>query len=137
MFSGFVNYINSAGVKYYKNLIEELRANNIEPFITLYHWDLPQPIQDLGGWINPNIVNWVKDYARVCFELLGVSVKYWITFNEPKQICHSGYGKGTMPPLIKSPQAEFLCAHHVILSHAEIFHLYNRTYRQQQNGNYK
>lgn len=114
-----------AGINYYKNLLKELKDNNIEPLITLYHWDLPQKLQDLGGWTNPLIVEWFADYAKICFELFGNSVKYWITFNEPMQFC------GESPV----PEGLYLCGHHVIKSHAKAWHIYNDMYRSSQKGN--
>lgn len=134
--TGYTNKINAAGVQYYKNLINELRANNIEPLVTMYHWDLPQPIQDAGGWPNPYVIEWFTEFARICFEEFGSSVKYWMTFNEPKQICHLGYGTASGAPAIKSPQAEYICSHNVLLAHASVYHLYNQTYRKTQNGEY-
>lgn len=133
--SGYSNKTNVLGIKYYKSLIKELKANNILPFITLYHWDLPQPLQDVGGWQNPQIADWYADYANLCFELYGDSVKHWITFNEPKQTCHMGYGTGDFAPEIKSPEAEYQCAHNVIKAHAKAWHIYDTTYRKKQNGN--
>lgn len=126
--------MNLAGIQYYKNLIQELRANNIEPLVTMFHWDTPQPVQDIGGWPNPYIVELFTEYARICFENFGDSVKYWLTFNEPKQICDLGYGAAALAPVIKSPQAEYLCTHHVLLSHARVWHLYNEYFRKQQKG---
>lgn len=101
----------------------------------MFHWDLPQPLQDLGGWPNPIIIDAYSEYAKVCFDQFGASVKYWITFNEPKQTCHEGYGIAEKAPLIKSPQAEYLCTHHVLLSHSKVWHLYNDNFRKTQNGN--
>lgn len=111
-----------------------MRDNNIEPLVTLYHWDLPQTLQDEGGWPNPLIVDWFAEYARIAFEQFGDSVKYWITFNEPKQTCHMGYGTAEFAPAIKSPEAEYLCTHHVIQAHAKAWHIYNTTYRKTQKG---
>lgn len=132
--TGFTNKINAAGVSYYRNLIEELKANNIEPLVTIFHWDLPQPIEDVGGWPNSAIIGWYTDYAKLCFELFGDLVKYWTTFNEPKQICNDGYGIGTKAPAIQSPQAEYMCAHNLLLAHAKTYHLYNQEFRRCQNG---
>ncbi|RZC38804.1 Glyco hydro 1 domain containing protein [Asbolus verrucosus] len=96
--TGHVNKVNQAGVNYYKNLIAALKENGIEPYVTLYHWDLPQPLQEIGGWPNPLLVDYFADYAKLAFSLFGDEVKNWMTFNEPKQACQSGYGYGINPP---------------------------------------
>lgn len=132
--TGFSNIPNKAGIRYYQKLIAGLKANNIEPVITMYHWDLPQAIQDTGGFPNSNIIDWFTNYARTCFEHFGNSVKYWLTFNEPKEICRLGYGAGYLAPFIKSKEQELRCTHNVILAHAKVFHLYNESYRDTQKG---
>ncbi|MFX0074153.1 MAG: GH1 family beta-glucosidase [Candidatus Hermodarchaeota archaeon] len=75
--------LNPKGVKFYDNLVNELIANNIEPFITLYHWDLPLEFNKLGGWENHDVVDAFVDYAKFMFDHFGDRVKKWITFNEP------------------------------------------------------
>lgn len=124
-----------AGVKYYKNLISELKAKNIEPFVTLYHWDLPQPLQNLGGWMSDESITWFADYARICFTLFGDSVKYWLTFNEPKQVCISGYDYGNFAPAISAPGlGGYRCTHNVIRAHAKAWRMYDQEFRAKQKG---
>ncbi|XP_045512033.1 myrosinase 1-like isoform X2 [Pieris brassicae] len=133
--TGFTDKINEAGVKYYNNLIDELLKNGIIPMLTLFHWDLPQNLQQLGGWANPHIVEWFGDYAKAAFELFGDRVKYWITINEPYQICHMGYGAKDLAPLLDSKGfGEYLCAKYLLLGHAKAYHTYNNEFRQHQGG---
>ncbi|XP_018567100.1 myrosinase 1 isoform X3 [Anoplophora glabripennis] len=133
--TGYVNKVNLPGVTYYKNLIKKLKNNGIEPLITIFHWDLPQPLQDMGGWPSDFIVETFAEYARLCFELFGDDVKYWLTFNEPKQICLLGYGLGYMAPGINlTGLAEYVCAHHVLQAHAKAWHIYDQEFRTTQQG---
>ncbi|VEN38780.1 unnamed protein product, partial [Callosobruchus maculatus] len=133
--TGFTNKVNEAGVQYYKNLIKELKDNGIEPLVTLYHWDLPQPLQDLGGFFNDNFIDWFGDYAELCFELFGDDVTNWLTFNEPRMICVFGYGYGWYAPLIKSPGiGDYMCAKNLVLAHARAWHIYDAKFRTTQKG---
>ncbi|XP_023311496.1 myrosinase 1 isoform X2 [Anoplophora glabripennis] len=133
--TGYVNKVNLPGVTYYKNLIKELKNNGIEPLITIFHWDLPQPLQDMGGWPSDFIVETFAEYARLCFELFGDDVKYWVTFNEPKQICLGGYGQGYNAPGISlTGLADYVCAHHVLQAHAKAWHIYDQEFRATQQG---
>uniref|UniRef100_A0A0K8TVF8 Putative glycosyl hydrolase n=1 Tax=Phaedon cochleariae TaxID=80249 RepID=A0A0K8TVF8_PHACE len=133
--SGFDDKVNKAGVKYYKNLIKELRANNITPLVTLFHWDLPQSLQDLGGFQNDIIIDRFVDFARVCFREFGEDVQYWMTFNEPISICHVGYALATLAPQINSPgMGEYLCAHNLMRAHAKAYRMYDEEFRSAQNG---
>ncbi|KAK3744959.1 hypothetical protein QZH41_000292 [Actinostola sp. cb2023] len=98
---GDIDEVNPLGLQYYKKLIEKLVENNIQPAVTLYHFDLPQALQDTGGWLNAEIANKFGDYARLCFQELGQHVKLWFTINEPQIECLMSYGNGRFPPEIK------------------------------------
>ncbi|XP_061162617.1 lactase/phlorizin hydrolase-like, partial [Saccostrea echinata] len=127
---------NPLGVKYYHNLIDELQKAGIEPMITLYHWDLPQALEEKeGGWMNESIVNRFRDYADFCFSEYGNKTKLWITFNEPWIVSYLGYGVGTFPPGKKGPGSNtYITAHNIIQAHAEAYHVYNTKYRPSQKG---
>ncbi|XP_077065620.1 lactase/phlorizin hydrolase-like [Siphateles boraxobius] len=128
--------INEAGLNYYNKLVDALLAANIQPQVTLYHWDLPQALQDVGGWENETIVDRFRDYADVVFNSLGDRVKFWITLNEPLNVALAGYGYGTMAPGINSRPATgpYVAAHNLIKAHAEAWHLYNDKYRAKYGG---
>ncbi|GBP05950.1 Myrosinase 1 [Eumeta japonica] len=133
--SGFADKVNEAGVAYYNNLINEMLKYNIEPMITLYHWDLPQRLQDLGGWANPHIVDWFSDYARVAYEQFGDRVKYWITINEPREVCYQGYGANTMAPILDFKGiGEYLCAKNLLVAHAKAYHIYDEEFKPVNGG---
>ena len=66
---------NPAGIQYYKNLLSALKSRGVTPAVTLYHWDLPQALEDLGGWLNADVALWFEEYARVCFREFGEDVR--------------------------------------------------------------
>ncbi|XP_047525158.1 myrosinase 1-like [Pieris napi] len=133
--NGLINSVNNLGIQYYKNLINELEKYNITPMVTIYHWDLPQKLQDMGGFSNEHIVEYYTDYANLLFENFADKVKYWVTFNEPMQTCLEGYG-GTYraPALNRHGIAEYLCTHNLLKAHADVYHLYNKQYRPIYGG---
>lgn len=134
--TSFPDQINEAGVQYYNNLIDEMLKYNIQPMVTLFHWDLPQKLQDMGGWTNPHIVDWFGDYARVVYGLFGDRVKLWITMNEPREICYQGYGAGTLAPALNiEGVGNYLCNKNLLLAHARAFHIYDDEFRASQGGN--
>ncbi|GBP54376.1 Myrosinase 1 [Eumeta japonica] len=123
------------GVAYYRKVIESLRNRGIEPLVTMFHWDLPQRLQDLGGWMNPLVVDWYADYAKLVFEVFGDQVKYWITINEPYIFCWFSYGTKILAPRLDSAGVGvYLCVKHVLLAHAKAYHIYNEEFRASQNG---
>ncbi|XP_023312165.1 myrosinase 1-like [Anoplophora glabripennis] len=134
--TGYPDKVNQAGVRYYKNLFAELKAVNVEPMVTLYHWDLPQTLEDqLGGWLNETVADLFAEYARLCFELFKDDVKMWITINEPKQVCQAGYGTGYLAPgVVSNGVGEYICARNVILAHAKAYHIYDDEFRATNQG---
>ncbi|XP_035995500.1 lactase-phlorizin hydrolase [Fundulus heteroclitus] len=133
---GTTNYINEAGFSYYNRLVNALLAANIQPHITLYHWDLPQALQNVGGWENETTVERFKDYADLVFSRLGDRVKLWITINEPYNVAMVGHGYGVAAPGIsfRPGTLPYIVGHNLIKAHAEAWHLYNDKYRATQKG---
>ncbi|KAL4708545.1 hypothetical protein ACJJTC_014153 [Scirpophaga incertulas] len=133
--TGLVNDVNEKGVQYYENLIEKLLKYNIEPVVTLYHMDLPQYLQDMGGWVNPLSVDWFEDYARIIFDKFANRVKYWVTINQPCNICIDGYGSTHVAPALgKSGVADYVCMKNILLAHAKAYRLYEKDYKSKYNG---
>ncbi|XP_050671481.1 myrosinase 1-like isoform X2 [Leptidea sinapis] len=133
--TGLPNKINKAGVKYYSDLIDALIARGIEPVVTLYHWDLPVKLQDLGGWTNPLIADWFEDYSRVIFSFYADRVKTWLTINEAIVVCDFNYNLGRYAPGIQESEiAPFLCNKNILLAHARAYRLYEREYKEKYNG---
>ena len=109
--------VNEAGLDFYDRLVDALLDAGITPFVTLYHWDLPQPLQaEIGGWESREIVSLFADYAELCAERLGDRVTHWITHNEPGATMEA-YLEGTMPPGIVHEKKAYQVAHNVLLSH--------------------
>ncbi|OWM73471.1 hypothetical protein CDL15_Pgr026570 [Punica granatum] len=139
--------VNKKGVEYYNNLINELLAHGIQPYVTLFHWDLPQALEDeYGGFLSPRIVDDFRDYAGVCFKEFGDRVKHWITLNEPFSYSSGGYAQGMLAPgrcsewqLLNctggnSATEPYLVAHYELLAHAAAVKLYKEKYQASQKG---
>ena len=111
-----------AGVDYYNKLIDELKANGIEPLVTLYHWDLPAVFRSIGGWCNRSMVGYFNDYARFCFQTFGSKVRYWITLNEPAIVMlrHPFYMYGYIRNKTEMSILRYRTAHNQILGHAKV-----------------
>ncbi len=108
--------VNQAGLDYYNRLVDELLANGIRPFPTLYHWDLPQALQDAGGWANREIIGHFTTYAETCIKALGDRVKNWMIFNEPWVFTFLGYISGIHAPGITDREAGMRSTHIVNLA---------------------
>ncbi len=111
--------INTRGLDFYKKIVDELLANDIVPFITLYHWDLPASLQDVGGWTNPDIARWFSDYADYLFQELEDRVKHWITLNEPWVTATIGHVWGTHAPGMRDMYAGMRVVHNQLRAHSE------------------
>ena len=109
--------VNPAGLDFYDRLVDALLAANIQPFVTLYHWDLPQALQDLGGWPNRDLCGWFADYAALVVRRLGDRVTRWMTFNEPWVSAFLGYYMGVHAPGLKDMQLAAQSAHHHLVAH--------------------
>lgn len=110
--------VNPAGIAFYKEVLSALHREGITPYITLYHWELPQSLQNKGGWANPDSVGWFAEYARIVAENFGKDCEYFITFNEPQCFLGLGYLTGAHAPGWKlSPEAVFAMTHNVLKAH--------------------
>ncbi|KAI4383680.1 hypothetical protein MLD38_009488 [Melastoma candidum] len=139
--------INKEGVEYYNNLINELLSKGLTPFVTLFHWDLPQPLEDeYRGFLSPKVADDYRDYVDVCFKEFGDRVKHWITLNEPYSYCYGGYAVGALVPWRcsqwqnlsclggDSSTEPYQCAHNQLLAHALGVKLYREKYQASQKG---
>uniref|UniRef100_A0A0D6QRY9 Beta-glucosidase n=1 Tax=Araucaria cunninghamii TaxID=56994 RepID=A0A0D6QRY9_ARACU len=138
--------VNEEGIAYYNNLINELINNGIKPFATLYHWDMPQALEDeYGGFRNARVVEDFTAFANVCFLAFGDRIKSWLTINEP--LIHSTFGYDTgfhapgrcSPPFGECPAGNsstepYIVAHNLLLAHSAAVKLYRSTYQAKQKG---
>ena len=110
---------NEAGLDHYRRLIDALRAAGIEPWPTLHHWDLPQALQDAGGWRSRDTARWFGEYAHVVARALGGGVHHWATINEPLILTLFGHYLGWHAPGLRGVPNALAAGHHVMLAHAE------------------
>jgi beta-glucosidase len=109
--------VNEAGLAYYDRLVDDLLANGIKPYVTLYHWDLPQALQELGGWENRDTAYRFAEYAAVVGARLGDRVTDWVTLNEPLCSAWIGHWEGRMAPGIKDPAIAVRASYNLMLAH--------------------
>jgi beta-glucosidase len=109
--------IEPRGLDFYDRLVDGLIARGIAPWLCLYHWDLPQALQEQGGWLNRDIAEKFADYARIVAKRLGDRVKHWVTFNEPNIHALFGHGEGGHAPGLKGLPNMLAAIHHQNLAH--------------------
>ena len=123
--------VNETGVKFYSDLIDELLANGVEPFITMYHWELPYELYKKGGWLNRDIAEWFGEYAKLIAERFSDRVKYFFTLNEPQCFVGLGYLRGEHAPGVKAMFRDtFEMAHNALRAHGRAVQML-RAYAKQ------
>lgn len=133
---GTVAVANAKGLQYYNQLLDALLLRNIQPVVTLYHWDLPWALQEkYGGWKNETLIDIFNAYATYCFQTFGDRVKYWITIHNPYLVAWHGYGTGLHAPGEKgNVAAVYTVGHNLLKAHSKVWHNYNRNFRPHQKG---
>jgi beta-glucosidase len=118
--------INRPGLDFYDRLVDELLAGGVEPYVTLYHWDLPQTLEDAGGWPVRDTIEAYAEYVEVVADRLGDRVRHWITQNEPWVIGWMGYGTGQFAPGRRSEADALAAVHHVLVAHGRAVEILRR-----------
>ncbi|MDP9122334.1 MAG: GH1 family beta-glucosidase, partial [Acidobacteriota bacterium] len=116
--------VNPRGLDFYRRLVDQLLASGIQPFVTLFHWDLPAALDDLGGWLNPEIAAWFGDYAEVLFRALDDRVERWATLNEPWVVTDGGYLHGALAPGHRNLFEAPIASHNLLRAHARAVEAY-------------
>ncbi|KAL9999610.1 putative 3-alpha-(S)-strictosidine beta-glucosidase [Helianthus debilis subsp. tardiflorus] len=133
---------NLEGINYYNRLIDELKANDIEPFVTLFHWDLPNALEEeYMGFLSSKIVDDFVNYAEICFWEFGDLVKNWVTLNEPYRFAYGGYVQGIFAPgrggsnQDGDPETKpYIVAYNLLNCHAAAYRKYQEDFKDVQNG---
>ena len=112
--------VNEKGMAFYSELVDALLEAGIEPYVTLYHWDLPQALQDIGGWANHEMPEIFLAYAKLIFERLGGRVKHFITLNEPYCAAFLGHYEGRMAPGLHDFSTAVRAAYHMYVGHGMV-----------------
>ncbi|CAK6433226.1 unnamed protein product [Pipistrellus nathusii] len=133
---GIAAVANAKGLRYYNALLDALVLRDIQPVVTLYHWDLPLALQEkYGGWKSEALIDIFNDYATYCFRAFGDRVKYWITIHNPYLVAWHGYETGMHAPGEKGNLAAvYAVGHNLIKAHSKVWHNYNLNFRPHQKG---
>lgn len=115
-----IGRVNEKAIALYRDMISEMKKNGITPYITMYHWELPQALEDKGGWLNEESIEWFAEYAKVVVENFADLCDYFITLNEPQCFVGLGYGRGIHAPAKSLPQKDvFQIAHNALRAHGK------------------
>jgi beta-glucosidase len=109
--------VNEAGIAFYDRLVDRLLDHGIQPLVTLYHWDLPQALQERGGWATSDSPDWFAEYAALVADRLGDRVREWVTINEPHVVAFAGHGDGIHAPGVRDLATAVKVAHHLLVAH--------------------
>lgn len=123
--------VNPAGLDFYERLVDALLEAGIAPMLTLYHWDLPEALDNLGGWLNPDIADWFADYTALLTRRLDDRVRHWCTLNEPWVVADGGYMHGSLAPGHRCRHEAALAAHNLLRAHAAGVAAYRANGRHQ------
>ena len=123
--------LNEKGMDFYERLVDCLLAHGIQPMATLYHWDLPEALDNRGGWLNPDIAQWFADYASLVFRRLDDRVKLWCTLNEPWVVTDGGYLHGTLAPGHRNLYEAPIATHHLMRAHGAAVQAYRAVGKHQ------
>uniref|UniRef100_A0A7N0UAU8 Beta-glucosidase n=1 Tax=Kalanchoe fedtschenkoi TaxID=63787 RepID=A0A7N0UAU8_KALFE len=139
--------VNQIGIDFYSNLINEMLAKGLQPFATIFHWDLPEALErEYSGFLSPRIVDDFADFAELCYREFGDRVKYWMTMNEPWTYSDGGYDSGMQAPgrcsrwvaaycrVGNSATEPYIVAHNFILAHGAAVKIYREKYQISQKG---
>ncbi|KAG8650173.1 hypothetical protein MANES_07G009944v8 [Manihot esculenta] len=139
--------VNEEGIEFYDRVINETIKQGLQPFVTIFHWDTPQALEDkYSGFLSRNIVEDFREYADILFKRFGDRIKYWMTFNEPWALSGFAYDDGLFAPgrcsswinnqcrAGNSATEPYIVAHHLLLSHSEAVQVYRKNYQTTQKG---
>ncbi|MFM7668243.1 MAG: GH1 family beta-glucosidase [Bacteroidota bacterium] len=126
--------VNPKGVEFYHKVVDECLREGLQPWVTLYHWDLPQELQEQGGWANRDVIEWFKAYTLFCAREYGSKVKNWMVFNEPSAFVGLGYLAGYHAPGKRNVKAFLKASHYACMAMAESGRILRREIPEAQIG---
>ncbi|KAE8745833.1 hypothetical protein FOCC_FOCC007480, partial [Frankliniella occidentalis] len=126
---------NSMGVQHYHKVLDEMRNHNIEPMVTIFHFDYPQALEvKFGGWAGEEMIDVFVEYADFLFKEYGSKIKYWLTINEPELYCDTLAGGMLAPSTMTTPEKQNACLKNTILAHAKAHKIYEEKYKAKYKG---